>query len=132
MEKTVDIIKSYMKENGLDQPEKGEQPLFSNARGENIVRNKPENSPLLIIINDADSIYTGRDAFPLFVKEIERVGLCISIEKRRRFKNHNYYAESIMYRNNQNIFEREIPDRFIQDYCVAKYCESAQLILEVI
>lgn len=29
-------------------------------------------------------------------------------------------------------FEREIPDRFVYDYCVAKYCESAQLILEVI
>ena len=34
--------------------------------------------------------------------------------------------------NNQNIFEGEIPDRFIQDYCVAKFCESGQLILEVI
>lgn len=51
-----------------------------------------ENSPLLIIINDADSIYTGRDAFPLFVEEI----------------------------------------KFVCDYCVAKSCESAQLILEVI
>lgn len=99
---------------------------------ENIVRNKPDNSPLLIIINDADSINTGRDAFPLFVEEIERVGLSISYERRRRFKDHNYYAGSLRYENNQNVFEREIPDRFVYDYCVAKYCESAQLILEVI
>lgn len=99
---------------------------------ENIVRNKPDNSPLLIIINDADSFYTGRDAFPLFVEEIERVGLNISFELRRRFKDHNYYAESLKYENNENIFEREIPDRFLHDYCVAKYCESAQLILEVV
>ena len=26
----------------------------------------------LIIINDADSVYTGRDAFPIFVDEIEK------------------------------------------------------------
>lgn len=36
------------------------------------------------------------------------------------------------YRSNQNIFESEIPSRFIHDYCVAKSCESAQLILEVV
>jgi hypothetical protein len=99
---------------------------------ENIVRNKPKNSPLLIIINDADSINTGRDAFPLFVEEIERVGLTVSSELRRRFKEHNYYAGSIRHRSNQNIFESTIPSRFVYDYCVAKSCESAQLILEVI
>lgn len=99
---------------------------------ENIVRNKPKNSPLLIIINDADSINTGRDAFPLFVEEIEKVGLTVLSELRRRFKEHNYYEGAIRYRSNQNIFESEIPSRFIHDYCVAKYCESAQLILEVI
>lgn len=92
---------------------------------EKIVKNKPDNSPLLIIINDVDSIHTGRDAFPLFVEEIERVGLNISYESRRRFKEQNYYEGSLRYENNQNIFEGEIPDRFIQDYCVAKFCESA-------
>lgn len=34
---------------------------------QSIVKNKPENSPMLIIINDVDSINTGRDAFPIFV-----------------------------------------------------------------
>lgn len=38
MDKTVDIIKSYMEENGLNQPGKEEQPLFSNARGEKLTR----------------------------------------------------------------------------------------------
>lgn len=99
---------------------------------ENIVRNKPSDSPLLIIINDADSVNTGRDAFPLFVEEIKRVGLNISYEYRRRFKEQNYFAGSLKYENNQNIFAREIPRRFVQDYCVAKTCESAQLIVEVI
>ena len=47
-------------------------------------------------------------------------------------KEHNYYAGSIRHRSNQNIFESAIPSRFVYDYCVAKSCESAQLILEVI
>lgn len=97
-----------------------------------IVRNKPDNSPLLIIINDVDSINTGRDAFPLFVNEIENVGLTVSREIRRRFKEPNYYEGSIRYESNQNIFEKCIPWEFVDDYCVAKSCESAQLILEVI
>lgn len=109
----------------------GMQKWFSQL-AENIVRNKPNDSPLLIIINDADSINTGRDAFPLFVEEIEKVGLTVSSELRRRFKEHNYYAGSIRHRSNRNIFERKIPSRFVNDYCVAKSCESAQLILEVI
>lgn len=38
MDKTVGIMKSYMEENGLSQPGKEEQPLFSNARGEKLTR----------------------------------------------------------------------------------------------
>ena len=99
---------------------------------ENIIRNKPESSPLMIIINDADSINTGRDTFSLFIEEIEKVGLEVSIELRRRFKEPDYYENSQRYRSDRNIFENEIPEDFITDYCVAKTCTSAQLILEVI
>lgn len=38
MDKTIDIVKAYMEENGLNQPGKEEQPLFSNARGEKLTR----------------------------------------------------------------------------------------------
>lgn len=95
----------------------------------NIVKYKPRKSPMLIIINDADSVYTGRDAFPIFVDEIEKVGLSVIDETRRRFKNHNYYEDSEQYETKRNIFY--IPENFIEDYCVAITCESAQLILEV-
>lgn len=98
---------------------------------QSIVRNKPADSPMLIIINDVDSIHTGRDAFPLLVDEIERVGLTVNCELRRRFKNQGYFANSVQYATKRNIFE-EIPNDFIEDYCVALSCESAQLILEVI
>lgn len=66
------------------------------------------------------------------MEEIERVGLSISYERRRRFKDHNYYAGSLRYENNKMYLKEKYPDRFVYDYCVAKYCESAQLILEVI
>ena len=48
---------------------------------------------MLIIINDVDSIHTGRDAFPLLVDEIERVGLTVNCELRRRFKNQGYFFQ---------------------------------------
>lgn len=95
----------------------------------NIVKYKPQNSPMLIIINDVDSVNTGRDAFPLFVNEIEKVGLNIVLEVRKRFKNHNYYENSEQYETKRNVFD--IPEKFISNYCVAITCESAQLILEV-
>lgn len=38
MDKTVGIVKAYMEENGLSQPGKEEQPLFSNAKGEKLTR----------------------------------------------------------------------------------------------
>lgn len=84
---------------------------------------------MLIIINDVDSINTGRDAFPLFVNEIEKVGLNIVLEVRKRFKNHNYYENSEQYETKRNVFT--IPEKFISNYCIAITCESAQLILEV-
>ena len=84
----------------------------------------------MIIINDVDSINTGRDAFPIFVEEIERVGLTVNRELRRRFKSVNHFANSVQYASKKNIFDG-ITDDFQKDYCVALSCESAQLILEV-
>lgn len=96
-----------------------------------IVKNKPENSPMLIIINDVDSINTGRDAFLLFAEEIKRAGHTLSRILRKRFKPDNYYEDSEQYDSNINLFN-EITDDFQRRYCVAVSCESAQLILEVI
>ena len=55
---------------------------------EQIVSHKPTDSPMLIIINDADSINTGRDAFPIIREEIEKLGLKVISEYRCRFKEH--------------------------------------------
>lgn len=88
-----------------------------------IVKYKPKDSPMLIIINDVDSINTGRDAFLLFVNEIEKAGLNILVQVRRQFKNHNYYENSEQYETKKNNFD--IPENFISNYCVAIICESA-------
>ena len=95
-----------------------------------IIRNKPQNSPMLIIINDVDSINTGRDAFPTFVEEIEKVGFTVRREVRRRFKSANYFANSIQYASKRNIFD-DISEKLKKNYCMALNCESVQLILEV-
>lgn len=112
------------------QGEKGVRRWFSEL-AQSIVKNKPDDSPLLVIINDVDSINTGRDALPIFVEEIEKVGLDVNRELRRRFKSNNYFDGSIQYASKKNIFDC-VSDEFQKDYCVALSCESAQLILEVI
>ena len=94
-----------------------------------IVSYKPKDSPMLIIINDADSRNVGRDSFPLIRKSIEARGIKIENEFRRRFKEHNYYPLSIQYSDQKNFFD--IPVDFRDKYKVAIKCEAAQLILEV-
>lgn len=95
-----------------------------------IVAYKSPDSPLLIVINDVDSIYTGRDAFLCLREEIENLGLEIKSEYRRRFKDHDYYANSVQYSSQANLFS--IPQDIKDQYKVAIRCESAQLILEVL
>lgn len=94
-----------------------------------VVAYKPSDSPMLIIINDVDSIYTGRDDFPLLRNSIESQGLTISHEYRRHFKENGFFFHSKRYNSNSNKFE--LPDRIKTLYKPAITCESAQLILEV-
>lgn len=94
-----------------------------------IVAYKTTDSPMLIIINDADSIYVGRDCFPLIRNSIEKQGIKVINEYRRRFRSHDYYNGSTMYHSQMNCFE--IPHYFGEKYKVAIRCEAAQLILEV-
>ncbi len=93
-----------------------------------IIKQKPVGSPLLVIINDVDSINTGRDTFPLFKRIIEESGLKVS-ERRMRFKDASYYQNSTRHCSRQNKFE--LPQFVKDNYYPAINCESAQLILEV-
>lgn len=94
-----------------------------------IVAHKPADSPMLIIINDADSCNVGRDSFPLMRTSIEQQGMVVANEYRCRFKEENYYAYSIKYPTQRNYFY--IPEDFGEKYKVAIKCESAQYILEI-
>lgn len=94
-----------------------------------IVANKSPDSPMLIIINDADSINIGRDSFPLLRNSIEKQGFNIIHEYRRHFKENCLFPNSQKYRSCANLFS--IPDNIKTDYKAAIRCESAQLILEV-
>lgn len=94
-----------------------------------IISYKPSDSQMLIVINDADSIHVGRDVFPKLRDSIERKGLRVLKEYRKRFKENNYYQNSERYYSCSNKFQ--IPNGFSDKYKVAIRCESAQLILEV-
>lgn len=95
---------------------------------EYVISNKPQDTPMLIIINDVDSVNTGRDTFMQLAKKLERAGYDITIQK-LRFKNDSYYSDSIKYSSNQNKFDCSW--EFQQNYCVALRCEAAQLIIEI-
>ena len=94
-----------------------------------VVSYKPSDSPMLIIINDADSIHIGRDNFPLLRNSIEAQDLTIINEYRRHFKENGYFPCSKRYISNVNKFI--LPDRIKTLYKPAIKCESVQLILEV-
>ena len=95
----------------------------------NVIKYKLHGSPFLIIINDVDSIYTGRDSFVLLKDILQKEGFTIITEKKKRFKEHDYYTGSTIYPSHMNMFS--IPANFIDEYKIAIRCESVQLILEV-
>ena len=93
-----------------------------------IVANKPQNSPMLLIINDADSIRTGRDEFIKLVQKLDKKGYKATFEP-MRFKDHQHYPYSEMYPSKNLLFNCSWD--FQQEYCVPLSCESAQLIIEI-
>lgn len=95
----------------------------------NVISHKSPDSPALIIINDVDSIYTGRDDFILLSNAIKALGFTINQEYRRHFKEEGHFPLSERYLSNINKFT--IPERIKTRYKSAIKCESAQLILEV-
>ncbi|MBG0785400.1 MAG: hypothetical protein H0S79_09875 [Anaerolineaceae bacterium] len=109
----------------------GEQGLIKwfDQLANQIIQNKPGDSPLLIIINDVDSINTGRDSIPLLRSAIENLGFNVSIEYKMQFKPQKFYKGSERYPSQANKFQ--IPDGIRDRYHVAITCESVQLILEV-
>lgn len=108
--------------------EKGMESWFRQLVDQ-IIAQKPSDSPLLVIINDVDSINTGRDTFLRLKGIIEESGLSVSYERRMRFKDNSFYPNSQRYYSRQNRFD--IPQFVKDNYYPAINCESAQLILEV-
>lgn len=95
---------------------------------EYVVSNKPQDSPMLIIINDVDSINTRRDEFIKLANKLNQLRYNITVQK-LCFKGDSYYSNSILHSSNQNLFNCSW--EFQQKYCAALRCESAQLIIEI-
>ena len=94
-----------------------------------VVAQKLPGSPFLVIFNDVDSRYTGRDTFPAFRSIVEEAGLHVNFERRMCFKPNSYYANAERHPSQWNKFQ--LPPFVKDNYTPAINCESAQLILEV-
>lgn len=95
---------------------------------ESIVSNKRHDTPMLIIINDVDSRNTGRDTFGMLIDKLTNMEYNFTYSK-KRFSPSSYYSDSEQYDTNENFYV--IDYDFQQKYCVAKTCNSVQLIIEV-
>ncbi|MFR5875544.1 MAG: hypothetical protein ACLUFN_03540 [Eubacterium sp.] len=96
---------------------------------EKIVSNKMPDTPMLIIINDADSCYTGRDTFDMLIQYIEDAGFTISTNIKKAFKKDHHYDGAEVYERQRNIFS--VPENIKNNYKAALNCSSVQLIIEV-
>lgn len=93
-----------------------------------LFRIKDMTTPMLIIINDVDSCYTGRDTVDMLIDKLNNLEYNFTYSK-KRFSPSSYYSDSEQYDTNENFYV--IDYDFQQKYCVAKTCNSAQLIIEV-
>ena len=94
-----------------------------------VINKKPQNSPMLIIINDVDSINTGREEFVKLADKLNQLKYNITAQKLRFKKDGSHYLNSMPHSSSRNLFN--CSDEFQQKYCVALKCESAQLIIEI-
>ena len=95
---------------------------------EQVISNKPQTSPMLIIINDVDNTDLVTGVFDGFSSKLKTKGYDTKVKK-YRFNNISYYKGSILHDSNNNHFD--IPISIKSEYCVAIKCTSAQLIIEI-
>lgn len=95
---------------------------------ENVISQKNCSSPMLIIINDVDSLYTGRDTYQKLINKLHHQGFTVKYRK-MNFLENSYFTGAQTYNSNRNFFN--IDYEFQQKYCAPIPCTSAQMIIEV-
>ncbi|NLB77480.1 MAG: hypothetical protein GX796_01155 [Clostridiaceae bacterium] len=93
-----------------------------------VLKYRHDDSPFLIIINDIDCRYKGRDHFWPLQQKIKRAGYHGNVTA-KCFKPNVYLEGAERYFSDVNKFS--IPDPIKEYYNCAIRCESAQLIIEV-
>lgn len=98
---------------------------------EEIVRRKQESNPLVILINDVNSIYRGRDYFSDLVDKLESKNFHSNCQK--FYFEHNIRNDAQRYGQQHNSCQTlfEIPSEFESIYEPWHFCSSAQLLIEV-
>lgn len=96
-----------------------------------IVLHKEENEDFIIIINDVNSCYRGRDYFVVLYDKLKEKGFSTNAKKRYFDYNivNDYQRYGEPYNSIYNL--HDIPIEIRQRYNPAVYCSSAQLIIEV-
>lgn len=96
----------------------------------NVISNNTNNEPVVIMLNDVNSIYCGRDYFiDLYDKLYEKGFNCTYKKFYFNYEGLNEYQQyGEMYLNNRILFN--VPNDF-DKFQVWKHCGSAQLLIEI-
>ena len=98
---------------------------------DSVVSKRDKSETFIIIVNDVNSCYRGRDHFNDLLNKINTTGVGICSTK--RFFEYDirsvYQRYGLQYESNEN--KHEVPGNIRVKYMSALYCSSAQLIIEV-
>ena len=125
------IVLQYVISHFYNTGQIGEIENFFDKLVQNIILHKEQEKPLVVLINDVNSTYRGRDYFIKLVEKLEDDGLKESSQ--RYYFDYNIKNESQRYgekhESNQILFD--IPDR-LSIYEPWEKCSSAQLLIEIL
>ena len=104
---------------------------FFDAIIKNVISHKEKNNPLIVMINDVNSCYKGRDSFQVLAEKLKKAGFNINVEK-WYFNNHKITNPAQQYGNphSGNGIIYRTPQEMSR-YSPWKTCSSAQLLIEV-
>lgn len=98
---------------------------------EEIIKRKQDSMPLVVLINDVNSVYRGRDYFLELVQKLEDANLCSNYKKLY----FDYKIKCDAQRYGEKHESRKIlfslPESFKGIYEPWEDCSSAQLLIEV-
>ena len=127
------IVMSYLISSLYNRNQIDDIHILANDLAKNVICQKSEGMPLLLVINDVNSNSRGRDYFSLFISAIKKTGLSVAYKEYRYFDTGNlneYQKIGTPYSTKRVPFI--IPEGIQQKYHAYSSINSTiQLIVEV-